>query len=65
MRCTSEGGLYACQVALKTYLRFTTQLWPAADWLVYQAEGVHGKTVCLGSCNKVVYHNVHLPFYIL
>ena len=53
MNIVSEGGLYISS-GLKTYLRFSTQLQPAVDWLVYQAEAVHANTVCLGSCAKVV-----------
>ena len=32
--------------SLKTYMRFPTQLQSEADWLMYQAEAVHAKTVC-------------------
>ena len=39
---------------LETYLRFPAQLQHASYWLMYQAEAVYVKTVCLGSCAKVV-----------
>ena len=63
MKCTSEGGLYTSQ-AVKTYLRFPTQLQPAVDWLVCQAEAVHIKTVCLGSCVICVYHIAAAPLVV-
>ena len=50
---------------LKTYLKFSSQLQPAACWLVYQAEAVCPKTVCLGTCAKVVSTiMLHLSLYI-
>ena len=59
------GLLIYISSGLKTYLRFPTQLYPVSDWLVYQADVVHAKTVCLGSCANVMsIIMLHLPFYI-
>ena len=48
------GQLIYISSGLKTHLRFPTHLQPTVDWLVYQAEAVHAKTVCLGSNAKLV-----------